>query len=756
MVQSKVWEEIENDEFFANFLESKDKPETNLSFAEQIKKLSDGLDLISAELKQKIRQDYPKLIQNSSQAGKLMVALESLTVHMTQLQNSVDQLKKQVYGPYYQLENQIKILERLHNSTMLLRKVSRFLQLHQKLQNTTDLQKQAIILFELDFLVQDKDLMKIEIISEERTSVISSKQRLLHIANRDLTNGIQNNNEQAITKSLEIYRNLEMLETFLKNQTETYINDISQSIKQCFAGADLATLQKTSIKVTETTTLKTQSKGPGKVQTLTTSLNFRTKLLVGIEWLFTDELFSYCEQALAIQRCLKKVTSGFIGDSPAREFLNNFSKSLSELLKNSFQDSQPHVLQNLQQNLPKLLASFNTLREKLSKEMEISKTIFSSLTSGYIEKCAGNLKISLSPTSDNITEDILDVMVKNATSELCVAQIDDDLCLSVIDVLCACNKDFWSKIKANIKLGTDAQQVIGIPNSVQIANINSANLIFHHSSAIEQMMVTLDLEKVNRNAFKRVKNNLSDGRSIIVSILSQLTQQMSSAINIILLSMHREPSINTNNITVTAPSLYMRELQEFLNRSWTSHMSPFNDKIAVAQCAKDLSTKFIDVFVQNLSVLRPISLKGRQRMKSDCSQLETVIQMILSDLSTLGNSYRLLRSIAVLIVEPPEKLIASETTVIPSYIILFLLFGYADADLLSPHKAAGWSDEKLIQWLAEHKSERERLELINGALQKYRTIIRKKNMSQYDPVYPLISTLLEKSMEKYSVAVGLL
>lgn len=682
-----------------------------------------------------------------------MVALESLDTDLLQLQSNVNQLKKQVYVPYEQLENQIKVLERLHNSTQLLRKINRFLQLHRKLKDTKELNKQATIIFELDSLVQDKDLMKIEMLIDERASAINSKQRILHIANRDLTNGIQENNEEAITRSLEIYRNMDMLGTFLNNQIESYINDIKQAIKQCFNGADLSTLQKTSIKGSPTTLKGSSAKLPGKVPTLTTSMNFRNKLLIGLEWLFTDELFSYCEQAMAIHRCLKKITSGYITDNPSKDFLTKFSKALCDLLKTSFEESPVHILQNLQQSLPKLLSNFNSLQEKLSKEMDLSKNIFGSLNSGYIEKCASNLKIS----SENITDDVVDQMVKNATAELTVSMIDDDLLNSIISILCACNQDFWSKIKANTKHGTDAEQVLSIPNAMQVQNINNANLIYHHQLGMEQMLENLDLQKKNKPAYERIKKNIDDGRNITMSILQQLTQQMMSTISIILLSMHREPSINTDNINITAPSLYMRELQEFLNRSWTTHMSQFNDKSSVNHCAKDLSTKIIELFAQNLSILRPISAKGRQRIKSDCTHLESVIQTIIGDLSILGNSYRILRSIATLIVESPENLVATENTLIPSNIILFMLFGHAADDLMSPHKAAGWSDEKLIQWLSEHK-ERERLELITGALQKYRTIIRKKNLSQYDPVYPLISSMFEKCMEpfKHVTARGLL
>lgn len=60
-------------EFLKSFLskEKSDKVEQpNLSFPDQIKKLTDALELISSELKQKIRHDYPSLLKHSSNATK--------------------------------------------------------------------------------------------------------------------------------------------------------------------------------------------------------------------------------------------------------------------------------------------------------------------------------------------------------------------------------------------------------------------------------------------------------------------------------------------------------------------------------------------------------------------------------------------------------------------------------------------------------------------------------------------------------------
>lgn len=98
----------------------------------------------------------------------------------------------------------------------------------------------------------------------------------------------------------------------------------------------------------------------------------------------------------------------------------------------------------------------------------------------------------------------------------------------------------------------------------------------------------------------------------------------------------------------------------------------------------------------------------------------------------------------------PENLIQNtiEEGIVPNYVILFLLFGHAkQPELASPHQAADWTNEKLLQWLDGHTSERERLELIGGALQKYRVIVQMKNISQYDAVYPIIVSFFEKCIK---------
>lgn len=115
---------------------------------------------------------------------------------------------------------------------------------------------------------------------------------------------------------------------------------------------------------------------------------------------------------------------------------------------------------------------------------------------------------------------------------------------------------------------------------------------------------------------------------------------MHSAVNIILLSMHREPGLNSEKKISAGPSLYMKELHDFLLRTWNLHISPFADKQSVDNCGKELAGRCIELFVRNVAIVRPISLAGRNRLKNDCFHLETAIKPMINDPSTLGKPYR--------------------------------------------------------------------------------------------------------------------
>lgn len=387
---------------------------STLSISEQIKKLSEGVEQLSNELQSRVRQQHGALLSQASQASTLKSALDAVNGHMSHLEAGAERLKTQINTPYALLENQTRVLARLHEASHLLRQVGSFLHLFRKLQAASkDPTAQAGILFEIEPLLDDKQLTQIDFISEERTIATTTRQRINNLANRNLTSGLKDSDQNKVVNSLQIYANLQTLSKCIDTLLDTFTSDIQHSIKECFVGTDVTKLGSKKQKSSAS-----KSRGPGKTPTLTTSQHFRTKLWTSLEWLFDEEIMNYWTQVSFLEKCIENVNQ-----SPASSELfqsNNIKQrfwvSVEQLLRTSFGNCAAHVSQYLKQDLPKLLAAARTLQTKIGQKYFFkwvdfesyvvfcdslfvlsiySETVFESLDAGYLEKCGINMKAPL-------------------------------------------------------------------------------------------------------------------------------------------------------------------------------------------------------------------------------------------------------------------------------------------------------------------------------------------------------------------------
>lgn len=250
-----------------------------------------------------------------------------------------------------------------------------------------------------------------------------------------------------------------------------------------------------------------------------------------------------------------------------------------------------------------------------------------------------------------------------------------------------------------------------LPNAFQHQNIALANTIFDYTSSMKALVRSLGNEFTNSRSAQNILDSLQHGTKIAMKILKQLAESMKSASGIILLSMHREPGLNSDRAISVGPSLYMKELQDFLYRAWNHHVAPFKDKSLIESYGKELAETCVELFLYNIAIIRPISQSGRQRLQYDCQHLENALNPLVGDFSKLSRTYRMLRTLSGLVTLTPEQLSKSSLEVdgpISPFIVLLLLFGFAANDLASPHTAAGWSNEKIVEWLMTHVALRER------------------------------------------------
>lgn len=283
---------------------------------------------------------------------------------------------------------------------------------------------------------------------------------------------------------LQIFVNLQTIEKCIDNLIETFLNEITHSIKECFAGTDVATLTSSKLSQTDpskelrsiSSSTSSAPKGPGKTPSLTTSQHFRTKLWKSLTWLMTDELFDYCQQIALLQKCLLNEFQNTNAFKENNDIQAKFYKRLENLLRTSFSECAPHIGQCLQEGLPNLLSATKVLQSRLSSNEIFGENIFESLEAGYLSKCGANLKATLLGVIDSPTTDNADNLIRAASVELSSAMVDNRLSLLVAAAFNACNKDFWTKIEANVKLGTDSKQVVGKKTDI-------FKLWFYHSIA---------------------------------------------------------------------------------------------------------------------------------------------------------------------------------------------------------------------------------------------------------------------------------
>lgn len=197
-------------EFYQAFLKSEDSKEadifaSSLAINEQIRKLNDGVELLSKQLQTQVREQHKSLLLEAQNASKLSTAIDLISHHMNQLESGADRLKNKINTPYTQLSNQTRALARLHDVSHILRQSNRFLQLFQKLSSEKDITAQAIVLFEIELLIDNEQLNQIDFIREEKLVAANIKQRLTSSAHHDLLNALKSLiDEEKAVKSLQV------------------------------------------------------------------------------------------------------------------------------------------------------------------------------------------------------------------------------------------------------------------------------------------------------------------------------------------------------------------------------------------------------------------------------------------------------------------------------------------------------------------------------------------------------------------------
>lgn len=366
--------------------------------------------------------------------------------------------------------------------------------------------------------------------------------------------------------------NFNTLEKSLDNLLTTFISDMEQSLKECFAGTDISVLNKADALRSPTHSAGSAAgsaksmggaRGPGKTPQLTTTQNFRAKFWKSLHWLLYDELYESCTQIKLLKTALEQINQfGYTSESSDQCIPQRFWQRVQQLLRKSFDECSQHVNQTLQEGLSKLLTSARGLEQRLNNEFQFDNELFAPLEVGYVSKCAANMKACLAGV-DLPGNETVDNFIRVAASEMSAALIDSRLSVAIANVFIACGKELCTKLEAQIKLGADSKQVVDLPNLQQQQNTQLANVLYYYKDSVRRMLSDLrvQFEKTPGGASSTIARSLEQADLLIGTILQQIMESIITTISIIILSMHREPGLNTDRLATTGPSMYMKELQ---------------------------------------------------------------------------------------------------------------------------------------------------------------------------------------------------
>jgi len=188
----KTLDAIGEDAFLSNFLSDAysqiENTEYNPINSDQMFKLNNTIDALTQDIYHIVTKDYAELVNQSNELENSQRRMSSIQERVNNLVTSLERLRSKFNDPYNKISRRMLLLLRLKDTSDLLRKAIRILQLTKKLhQNDADvlsLNKREItkckqMISEIESLLQNEPkLHNIDFINSDVVYVTDMKERI--------------------------------------------------------------------------------------------------------------------------------------------------------------------------------------------------------------------------------------------------------------------------------------------------------------------------------------------------------------------------------------------------------------------------------------------------------------------------------------------------------------------------------------------------------------------------------------------------
>jgi len=763
------------------------------SMNEEVAKLTSSLQSLDVLIQQHVCSHYTDLLSHAVASSELEQSLAVMATHIQSLQLSTDRVRARVREPYDKIKAGTTSLARLQQTADILRRVIRILQLSKRLavsmgQGETDLAKAASGLAELSSLLQE-DLTGLEVVEGEARRARQWRAEVERQGEQLLVRGLTTGNQAQLGTGLQVFYNLGTLPEIVDSMVE----ELHSKLKSTWVeGLDI---KRISDKSQVEGLSKNGRAGPGKASMPGPGnmAAFRATLWANIDSLL-DSLHSHMVKMFHLQRLLcKKVDpmthQPYISSLSTPSLVQHSWTKITAMVKESFATAQAKsnfVRQACEGEYPKMVKLYNELWVKMKytgaqyntqpgqmEEVGVASNIFTgdemdeglreSLTQfehAYLARSLSRLfdpvNLMFSGTGVPSQEEVANIF-SVMSSEISIAMVEGRLLSSVTKNICKAVSLFCVKCEGCVD--SEASQVIGQPTTAQLQNVGIVNTL----AVFGEGLGSLCNQQMSVLGNQRVNTLIVAGQEVqkqMVAATEPLLDSVGDSVEAILLTVHKEDfslEVDTNN-PASACSLYMKELQGFLERIARDFLSTFTCKEFLSTQLQPLAEKTIQRFVLQGSLVRPLGSGGAMRLASDCAQLEFALSSILgpsgqsavgpTGLTALGGSYRLLRAYRSLLFLTPSDMATFPGlgSTVPYSIALHLLISRCPEILPSPAASLGWSLARYTTWLEEHQGERERLLLVQGAVEAYVAAARARQDKSYVPQYPVLIQVLQAGL----------
>ncbi|XP_037078671.1 conserved oligomeric Golgi complex subunit 5-like, partial [Pollicipes pollicipes] len=715
------------------------------ALSEQLGHIIKGIALLDGEIADQVSAHYEDLLSQATGTETLDDVLQSMLTRIQALLAAVERLRSRVEEPFLKIESQSLMLSRLHAACDMLRRLIRLQYLSKRLQaqlkgGVRDITKAAKSLSELDETVSDVDLSGLEVFEREQRQIRAGRQLVEKQAAGLLQRGMEALNQSQVATALQVCHSLGTLQPTVDGLLASTRAQLKTRLTEAL---QLEALVSAS-------SAQTPGQGrPGAAALPSSTVTFRAALWNNLERL-ADHIYGACAQIQHIHKVLSKkrdpVTQVcFIDEVRSGHLMPIFWEDVTAVIREEFiraAEEQTFIKQAFEGEYPKLVRLNYDLWTRLQQfatppatdgqpqfnpEASLREAL-APFERAYLSRSVSRLfdPVNLMFSAETVpAREEVDAVVRTIANELNVSGVDPSLCQLVARNVAKTVHLFCVKCEQLLVTDGDASQVIGPMSPGQTTNASLVNLLHAFHGQLSRLLA--NQPGLAAEARATVQAALESVTALMAAGIQPLLSSIGEAIEAIILTMHNEDFSGEEDGTSEAScSLYMKELQAFIARVVDDYLSPFNCKQLLSDSKLELGRRALHLFVRHAALVRPMGAAGRLKMAADCAQAELAVTPLVERLADLGTAYRVLRAYRPLLFQTSEHVAQSPALgeVLPYSLVLHMLFARGPAELRSPHHTASWSVSRYSAWLDEHRSERERLQLLAGALDAHVQAVR--------------------------------